>query len=258
MSTSAINRSGTDLWIFICALFLGLYSGRGLAAQDLLQFCFNQWPPFAMYEQPVYRGISVDIIKEASRRLEQPAEFVELPWKRCLQNVEDGTMDAVIDAAQRDEFIQGPASFSIYTDTLWVHADSDLQNISDLKDRSIGLVDGYKYSQSVQDLINELNLSSETAVDDQGNIRKVAFKRVDVGIADLVSTYDLIKKRQFKLRPILPPVSVDKLYLSFSRQHAEVQEKYNRQFENLLEEGFVDQVYQRYIGVSFSELVKQD
>ncbi len=229
-----------------------------MAADDSLKFCFNQWPPFAMYEQGLYQGISVDIIKEASRRLEQPAEFVELPWKRCLQNVEDGTMDAVIDAADREQFIQGPASFSIYSDTLWVHTDSNFQTIEDLKNRSIGLVDGYKYSQSVQDLIDELKLSSETAMDDQGNLRKIAFKRVDTGIADLVSTFDIIKQRQFNLRPILPPVSVDKLYLSFSRQRTEVQKKYNQQFEDLIAEGFVDKVYQRYIGESFSDLVKKD
>ncbi|MDJ0833230.1 MAG: transporter substrate-binding domain-containing protein [Gammaproteobacteria bacterium] len=256
MSKTSSYRSSSGFCVFICTLSLWLFSGRALAAQEALQLCFNQWPPFAMYEQMAFRGISIDIIKEASRRLEQPVEFVELPWKRCLQNVEDGTMDAVIDAADRDEFIQGPVSISIYSDTFWVHADSSFRSLTDLKDRSIGLVDGYNYSQTVTDLISELNLSSETAVDDQGNIRKIAFKRVDTGIADLVSTFDYIKIHQLNLRPILPPVSVDKLYLSFSKQRAEAQEKYNQQFEVLLEEGFVDKVYQRYIGQSFSELLQ--
>ena len=189
--------------ILIAALFLLVNPGHASATRSSVSFCFNDWPPFASKTTDGAEGISITIIDEAAKRFGKEAIFEELPWNRSLQKVKDGEIDAVIDAAERSEFIQGPASFSIFSDTFWVREDSGIMNYSDITGGKVGLVDGYKYTA-----------------------------------------------------PILPPFSVDQLFVSFNQEKAEIHRQFDQMFTELQKERFIDTVYRQYPGTSYSELLK--
>ena len=243
----------------VVAMLLMLVSLGALSASGApVSFCFNDWPPLAMKTAAGPEGISITIIKEAARRLGKEVTFQELPWNRCLQQVRDGEIDAVIDAAKRAEFIQGPASFSIFSDTFWVRNDSNINSYADIQGGRIGLVNGYNYNDRLLAHITALGLQHEYAVDDPTNIQKLAFGRVETVIADLASTLHFVRHHKLKIHPILPPYSFDRLYGSFHGGKRDIQRQFDHMFATLLEEGFVDAVYQQYLGINYSDLLDID
>ncbi|MDH3220089.1 MAG: transporter substrate-binding domain-containing protein [Gammaproteobacteria bacterium] len=249
------RRYGLDYWLIPIVLLL---SSAPIYADDIISFCFNDWPPYAIVSDANPSGISIEIIAEAGRRLGRPVLFVELAWNECLEQVREGEIDAVIDAARRDEYLQGPTSFSVFTDTFWVKNESDISRYGDLQGGKIGLVDGYSYDDTLLAQIEGLNLRVSYAKDDPANILSLARGQVDVIIADLASTFLFVRQQNLSLHPILPPFSVNTLYVSFNAKRVELQPEFDRVFRVLIEEGFVDDIYQRYIGVSYSSFVNTE
>ena len=243
----------------VVAMLLMLVSLGALSASGApVSFCFNDWPPLTMKTAAGPKGISITIIKEAAKRLGKEVTFQELPWNRCLQQVKDGEIDAVIGAAKRAEFIQGPTSFSLFSDTFWVRDDSNINSYADIQGGRIGLVYGYNYGDQPLAHIAALGLKHEYGVDDPTNIRKLAFGRVETIIADLASTLHFVRQHGLKIHPILPPYSFDRLYESFHNGKRDIQSQFDHMFATLLEEGFVDAVYQQYLGINYSDLLDID
>lgn len=223
------------------------------------RICFNDWPPYASGGPDGAHGISVAIVEEAGRRAGIPVSLTELPWNRCLDAVRRGAMDAVLDAAQRAEFLQGPASSSVYSDTVWVREDSVLltSDLAALRHRRLGLVAGYDYRDSLAADIRANDIVVDYAVDDPGNLRKLVAGRVDAIIGDFAGTAALVRAGDMPVRALMPVRSTDPLYLSFRKDRPDLHREFDRQIAILLEEGFVDAVYRAAIGVPFSRIVRQ-
>lgn len=221
-------------------------------------FCFNDWPPMTFVRSGRAEGISVEIVREAMRRIGIEAAFRELPWKRCLLLVEGGEIDAVIDAAVRPNFVQGPTSFSSYSDTVWVHQDSGKTSLRDLRGASFGLVEGFSYDTKTMSALSALAVELSWAVDDPTNIRKLAFARVDAIIADLTSTLHFSRANKVDIRPILPPIYIEPLFVSFNNGRTDLQRRFDESVKKLIDEGFVDAVYKRHIGKTYGEMHSND
>lgn len=236
-------------------LFLTL-SAMGTARGDGLRFCFNEWPPYVATEDGKATGITIDVMREAGTRSGLTMSFHELPWNRCLEMVRQGVFDGVLDAAKRPEFLQGPASFSAYTNTFWVHHDSVLQRFDAdaLQGRSVGLVDGYTYPEALMELLEQANARIDYALDDESNLHKLAFGRIETIVADYASTMSLAQKRKLNVRPLAPTHSSDHLYPSFNSGRAAEQKLLNDAVEQLLRDGVVDRIYRNHLGVGFSEV----
>lgn len=223
-------------------------------AEKPASFCFNEWPPYAQLKDGEVSGISIEIIRAAAKKTGRDVEFFGMPWKRCLKMVEEGHINAVIDAAKRDAYLQGATSFSIYADTFWVHEDSDIQKVDDLEKRRIGLINGYEYTPELTQRIERLEMNVDLAVDDPTNIRMLAFKRLDAIIGDSVGTLYFARTHGLKLRPLLPPFNVDPLFVSFNRDQTALQRDFENAFKDLLADGTVDTVYRKYVGLGFYDL----
>ncbi len=251
------NRSGL-MRAAVVWLLLGLFAIRPGSAEDgMVRFCFNEWPPYTVMVDGEPRGISIEILQEATRRSGLRASFQELPWNRCLQGVRDGILDAVIDAAKRDEFLQGPTSFSVYTNTFWVREDDAVQSfdLTLLAKHKIGLVHGYVYPDALADTLRSPHYEIEYSVDDPVNVRKLAFNRVDTIIADFISTSEFARENGLKIRPLLPSHSFDRLYVSFRKDKSVLHSKIDTAIATLIAEGFVGKLYRKRFNVSFDELL---
>ena len=222
-----------------------------------VRFCFNEWPPYTYFKNGKATGVSVAILSEAAGRAGLEPKFQELPWKRCLNMVLAGRIDAVVDAAQRDEYLQGPVSHSIYTDTFWVRAGSAITavNLQDMRDKSIGLVSGYKYGKALAPMIASPAVDKEYSVDDTSNVRMLKFGRVDVIVGDHVGTKSIADKLGVSLRPLLPSPSFDRLYPSFNRNQTQLHRKIDDALKTMMDDGTVDAIYRREIGIPFADLV---
>ncbi len=226
------------------------------AQGDDVRFCFNRWPPYTEMRDGKATGITVEILTAAAERAGLSISFQELPWNRCLDLVRRGQLDAVAEAASREEFLQGPASVSAFTNTLWVHEDSAVSELdfNRLAGQTIGLVSGYEFPQDLWDEIGKAEITVDFSVDDETNIRKLAFGRVDVIVADFANTTAVARKKNLKIRALMPHHSLDRLYPSFNPSQIRNQRKINRALEQLLQEGFIDTVYYEYLGMTFRDM----
>ena len=143
-----ISRS-CGLYAVVACMLLLAHSAS--AQPPPARFCFNAWKPYAYTEAGRIDGLSIVILKEAARRAGYTAEFAELPWKRCLILVEAGEYDAVMDAAARKQFLQGPTSYVVYTNTFWVRGDDvvDKFSLAALREKTVGMVSGYVYPEDL-------------------------------------------------------------------------------------------------------------
>jgi polar amino acid transport system substrate-binding protein len=248
---------GKSLTAAFCVALLALASTAAWAAQKEVRLCFNDWPPYVFAKGETATGISIDVLREAARRVDLKITFQELPWKRCLAMVREGKLDGVLDAMHRPEFLQGPASYSVYSNTFWVHDDSNLQKLDfgALRGKTIGLVSGYEYPDSLVEDLKRAEVVVDYAVDDATNIRKLAFNRIDAIVADFASTVLFVKENNLKLRALSPTHSADKLYPSFNGGRLDIQQLIDRALGQMIADGFVDQVYRDHLGVGMDELM---
>lgn len=243
----------TVLAAFLLALAI---PGFARAETGDVSFCFNDWPPYATLRDGKPAGISVEILKEAAGRADFSPLFRELPWKRCLEMVRDGEIDAVMDAMHRADYLQGPTSFSIYSNTVWVRADDSIKvlDFNALRGRKVGLVDGYEYPDSLWTDIKAGGAQVEYSVDDGTNIRKLAFGRVDAIVGDFASTMLFVRENNLNLRALVPMHSADRLYPSFNAGRGDKHKAIDRALQEMIEDGFIDRIYENHLGARYSEM----
>ncbi len=244
-------------WYLYFLLFTAvLFRAPTTSADDHLKFCFNSFEPFAYLEKNAAKGISVDIIREIGEIMGFEPEFLHLPWKRCLQLVREGHGTAVIDAAQRKEFLQGPTSASLFSNTVWVSADKpsiSLDTLKPLENKTVGFVDGYDYPKEITSIPG---LKVDLSRNDLIALRKLSAKRVDFVVADITNTYASRKRHELKIRPLSPTPSADRLYISFNKEKVAFQKKFDAVLKTLLESGVVDQIYRAHIDQSYGDILR--
>lgn len=234
-----------------CLLSLAL-TVSPLAADDAVSFCFNDWPPYATMSDEGPGGVTVKIVERAAGLVGREARFVEREWSECLRLVEDGELDAILDAAKRVAYLQGPTSFNSYTDTFWVSNRGKINRYDQLQGGKIALVEGYNYADSLLAQLESLQARIVRGADDPSNIRALADGEFDAAVADLASTFAFTREHDLPVHPILPPFSVDLLYVSFNREKVELQREFDRAFARLIEQGVVDEIYVEHIGTPYS------
>ena len=160
-------------FVLFCVLFMAEPVKGAAADSPMVKYCYNDWRPYTFTRGDQPAGLSVEIMREATRRIGAEAELSELPWKRCLDLVAKGQMDAVMDAASRPQFVHGEVSYSIYSDTFWTLADAGINRFSwDLvRGKSVGLVNGYQYGAALTDNLAKANVRIVYSYDDPANIR---------------------------------------------------------------------------------------
>lgn len=250
------------LRVAVVSVVLGFSGAVAAVAAEThgVAFCFNDWPPYAMSTDDGAKGLSVDILREAARRAGLAVRFVALPWKRCLQAVEAGEVDAVMDAADRPEFIHGAVSYTVYTNTFWVRTDDPMTKFDAkaLAGRRLGLVAGYVYGDALDRLFADSGATIEEAVDDGTNIRKLAYGRTDIIVADFVSTHIFAADNQLDLRALQPAHSLDRLYPSFNPARRETMAAIDTALQSMCADGWIERAYEAQIGIGFDSITGDD
>ena len=257
-----LHRSNSGLCsdmsrIILLLIILASLPRAYAATDDNLTVCFNNWPPYTRMTDAGATGISVEVVERAASQLNRVVRFVEREWEECLEKVKQGEFDALLDAAKRDAYLQGPASFSLYSDTFWVSNSRDISRYDQLRGGRVGLVTGYNYNDRLMAQIEDLDMQVIRGKDDPSNVRDLAVGKFDAIIADLASTFVYSRDNALEVHPILPPFSYDRLYLSFNRERGETQREFDRVIGQLLENGAVDEIYERQIGTPFSSFVAE-
>lgn len=105
-----MSVSRTTVWLlnlFCFAVFFCRIALTPSYAEDIT-ICtdLNYWYPYSYVEKNVAKGMHIDIAEKALSRLGYHPVFTPLPWKRCLQSIEDGRYNAVVSASYKPDRAQ--------------------------------------------------------------------------------------------------------------------------------------------------------
>lgn len=221
---------------------------------EKLVFVTADWPPYVFTEAGKLTGIHVEIVREASQRLGLEVEIESVPWARAVKQVKEGHATAIFSPkknTEREVFLYFPTEpLGIEKNVIVTQQQSAtaLSSLEELKDKVIGVVRGYAYSQIFDD---NQTLKKDVAKNDIQMLKKLEKKRADLAAGE-ESALRYIRK-QLNLQEIKTIYVLSELptYIAFSKSAlGEKGEAFAEQFGQMLrqlkKEGFVQEIEQKY------------
>lgn len=206
-------------------------------------------------ENDQLRGIYVEIIREACKRVNAEAEFHQYPWKRCVRYMKKGKADAIfppIRTEERTKFLYFPeepmtvkkiAVFSLKKRGM------KLEKLDGLKGKVVGVNQGYSYGTEFD---SYQGLKKDYSKNIHMQVKKLLHERMDVAVAVEAPFRFFIKKLgladKIETTYIISQVSS---YVAFSKAIGErgrlLSEKFSQALSKLKKEGVVQKIEDSYL-----------
>lgn len=174
----------------LLALLLLAFGHGALAEDKVIRLTSLEWPPYsgAKLDQ---EGASVAVVRAAVEAMGYKLEVKFFPWNRAVALAKDpnGGFHGYFPEYYSDELAKewvfsdpigtGPLGFVEPTAAPVAWA-----SLADLKDKTIGTVDGYVNTAEFDAMAASGALKVEPVVDDATNVKKVAAGRVPLAVID--------------------------------------------------------------------------
>lgn len=162
----------------------------GLAqAQDAIRFATLEWPPYVSSHLPE-SGMTAKILRDIAKEHGSDARFAFLPWVRAMRyGQEDPNYAGYFPAYWTEEraktcSFSDPIGISEVGFVQRKEAPAHWDKLSDLADRTIGVVNGYANGAEFDQLVAGGILHTEGATEDLDNLRKVAVGHLSLAVID--------------------------------------------------------------------------
>ncbi|WP_019027463.1 substrate-binding periplasmic protein [Colwellia piezophila] len=237
---------------FIFGGILFLLASNAVTGQQRTSIVLGteDWPPFSYEDKEtnLISGLSTEIINATFSRMGISIEENNIyPWARAQKDMYLGKLDAVYTASINDErkkYSLFPSEPIITSQWVLFIKKSEkevlrFEKLSDLKNKSIGLIFGYNYPSNFKKYIVENSFIQEVSFETQ-NIAKLIYGRYDYMPAVMETTLYLAKNR-LELKKIdaynnlyyFPmPLATTDFYLMFSKKT--VKKEFVEQFSKAL------------------------
>lgn len=251
---------GTQMKITILLMVWGMLLPATLRA-DVVKMCVEHWPPYTLVkDEKVVGGSTVELAREALKRIGHTLEVDYFPWKRCLDMVKTGERDAVADASasQTAEYkmLVGQHMTSLWSLAVWVRGEDSQPsyvNLDTYKGKIVGLVEGYDYPDMIK---GYSGWKIDWSISDKMNLTKLEKGRIDLAISDVINTMSVVKENKLNVKYLHPSVVSDPLYVAFTQKKPELAKMFDASLGELVNDGTADVIYQKYIGEKYSVLNK--
>jgi len=205
---------------------LSLLSGPAAAVD--LPIVFEEYPPYEYTDNGVVKGINMDLIREAFRRMDITPIFEARPWKRALFELEYGEVLALssgFKTPKRETFAIFPSE-SLSMETLVVVALSvsgvEVNSLDDLRGLKVGVIREYSYGHEFDSMqgLTKIQASSNPQL-----LKMLLNQRMDVVIANKAVMKHLAREMGEEASiKFVYKVTSEPLYLFFSRARGVVAE----------------------------------
>lgn len=157
------------------------------AHSETLRIVTEPWAPYVYLENGKAKGIDYDITALVFERLGIDVQWQFLPWKRCLQMLEQGHADGALDIFQTRErqgmllYPSEPLSdveFVLFQANARPHP---FKTLNDLKGLTVGTNPGYQYGD---EFMQSNAITREPAPSAEANFGKLHKGRIDLFITD--------------------------------------------------------------------------
>lgn len=218
---------------------------------------FANWAPYEFEANGEIKGISVDIVDEAFKRMGYKVKKRILPFSRAIEMLKNGEIDMIPDVKNTikyqeiGEFSKEPIIIT-YT-SLFVKSDSNIEyngNILDLEPYKIGVVRDYTYGKEFDEAVKNNILKTEAVDDKLQNINKVLDNRLDMCIENRLVLLETLKatNNENKLKELTPEVNQTPVYAWFSKKknHGKMIEEFDQKLRDIKQDGTFEKIYNSY------------
>ncbi len=224
-------------------------------AQNLVVGMTEDFRPYVFKEDGHWQGIDIEIGTEVYRRLGFKADFVPLPWPRQLAFAENGQIDAILTVYCNDNraFLTNSES-PLYQVSISLFAPSTFDGNFDTLDQVpsgsiIGAVRGNYFTHFIT---NNNRFEVSLAKDSFLLVSQLLKKRVHFALEEAFPAMNYAKR-------IAPNQSIKKvltlqnddvcmaLTKRFAQNDPSVMSRLNDTISQLKQEGFIEQIIEKYI-----------
>ena len=207
--------------LVVCCVFM---IGQDAFAQKSMTVVFTPWFPYTYTENGEAKGYEIEILKAVFPRMHVDAEYVELPWKRCLMRLENGEADALssmLRTPEREAYALLPdTQISCSRVVLFTRKDARIDfdgSYESLKDKKLGFVLGFDYGEEFD---QARFLQKDLGISIQYIIKKVVEGHNDVGIENELVIKASAKKLGVsdQIKILSPAVFTKSLFIGFSKK----------------------------------------
>ncbi|SEM80654.1 polar amino acid transport system substrate-binding protein [Pseudomonas sp. ok272] len=157
------------------------------ARAEKLRIVTEPWAPYVYEENGQARGLDYEATAIVFQRLGIEVEWQFLPWKRCLQMLDQGLADGALDifhSNEREVTLLYPSEPLSHVEFVMFYANArphPFRTLEDLRGLTIGTSPGYLYSEDFRD---STLFTREPAPTHEANFGKLALGRIDLLITD--------------------------------------------------------------------------
>ena len=190
--------------------------------------CYSDvFEPYVVNTGDAIRGIDVDAVTEAARRVGLTVHVKLLPWARLeneIQRGEAGSVDCAFAYTHMDarnaymDYTTVPLKVSVVQ--FFARADRfpHYKGIADLIGATLGVRRGFKLPASLQDMVAHGLLQVEEVDREESNFQKLAKGRIDVALSNQDAGMALVRKPDMRgIVPLSPPLLTIPTYLVFTK-----------------------------------------
>lgn len=192
---------------FFRAFLFVLVSGPSLYAHaETWKIITLDWPPYTAQNMPG-DGVAAQALKAAMKTVGVDVEFVFMPWTRGAYEVRKEEYVGIFPTWTDQIFENAKLSPPLFQSPIgFVHQRDNhhpWKALSDLRGLRIGTVQDYHYPEELTALGRSGVLKLSPVTSDEQNLFKVAYKRLDLTVVDLVNAKFLIESRYPDLKPLV-------------------------------------------------------
>ncbi len=241
----------TNLCLFFC---LATVAVAAQAEEKKVLIHFEDYPPYEYLENGEVKGVNVELMREAFRRMDVTPTFEPMPWKRAVYELKNGGILALASGFKtpdREVFAFFPSE-PLAMENVVVVAPAvsgvEVNSLEDLRGLTVGVVREYAYGH-VFDTMNDLN-KVEAASNPQ-LLKMLLSHRMDVVIMNkAVARAAAQKIHALPHIRFVYAVNSEPLYLLFSRarefEAVEMARDFGKALKEMRKDGTYADIESRY------------
>ena len=188
-----------------------------------IQAVYTDWHPYTYQNNGKASGFEIEILDAVMKTLNIRVEYINYPWKRCLNNLKEGKADILVSllkTPEREKYAYFPDThISISKTVFFTKKDSRVSfngSYEALKGFNIGVIMGFSYDEAF-DKADFLKIDS--SVNTRTLITKLLNDRHDLAAENQAVVTACARQMgvRDKIRFLDPPIHSEKLYVGFSK-----------------------------------------
>lgn len=226
-----------------------------------LELVTLQYPPYEYEENGEVKGIAVEIIQKAFKRMQQPISITVLPWARAIHKIEHGEADAIFTAfktSERETFAEFSNEILMpQIVSLFVKKNSRIVfdgNISKLSQYQFGAVRKVSYGESFDTAVkNEVLKNIQLVTIGKQNFLKLLRDRIDIVVSNKYGALDILKQlnKLDMVQELSPELQSIPSYIAFSKKRnlSAIRDKFDATLKQMKNDGTYDKIINSYFNL---------